>query len=278
MPVLSVCVPCSMPYSSGPAAAASFAHAAGPASGRGASYRDHGETSYRGTRRLAGRRALVIGADAGVGRAVAIAYAREGADVAVHYLPENEAQAQDVLALLRAEGGRVVAIPGDLRDHVFCIELVHRAHDALGGIDILANAACAGEIPAEERDRLDDIPFRDHLYAMFWLCRNAVPVMQPGAVILNTAEIRSCRDDLAPQDDDASTQAAIVAFTRALVRQAGTRGIRANLVQAGPMWTPTRRDGSQPVAIAALYVMLASPDSSLVSGEIHGVTGVLPQG
>jgi len=278
MPVSSVCVPCSMPHSSGPAACASFAHAAGPTPSRGASYRDHGEASYRGTGRLAGRRALVIGADAGVGRAVAIAYAREGADVVAHYLPENEAQAQDVIALLRAEGGRVVAIPGDLRDHVFCIELVHRAHDALGGIDILANAACAGEIPPEERDRLDDIPFRDHLYAMFWLCRNAVPVMQAGAVILNTAEIRSCRDELVPQHDDASTQAAIVAFTRALVRQAATRGIRVNLVRAGPLWTPSQRDASQPAEIAALYVLLASSDNSLVSGEIYGVTGSLSQG
>lgn len=278
MPVSSVCVPCSMPYSSGPAAAASSAHAAGSAPGRGASYRDHGEASYRGTARLAGRKALVIGADAGVGRAVAIAYAREGADVAVHYLPENEAHAQDVLALMRAEGGRVVALPGDLRDHVFCIELVHRAHGALGGIDILANAACAGEVPADAQDRLDDIPFRDHLYAMFWLCRNAVPVMKPGAVILNTAEIRSCRDDLAPQHDDASTQAAIVAFTRALVRQAGTRGIRVNLVRGGPVWTPTRRDGSQSAEVAALYVLLASQDNGLVSGEIYGVTETLPQG
>ncbi|WP_187394978.1 SDR family oxidoreductase [Pigmentiphaga aceris] len=267
-----------MQHSSGSTASSPLAHATGRGPARGGSHQDHGETSYRGAARLAGRRALVIGADAGVGRAVAIAFAREGADIAVHYLPENEAYAQDVLALIRSEGGRVVAIPGDLRDHAFCIELVHRACDALGGIDILANAACAGEVPVEARDRLDDIPFREHLYAMFWLCRNAVPVMQRGAVILNTADIRACHPDAELHHDDASTQAAIVAFTRALVRHAGTRNIRVNLVRSDPMWSPLQRDGNHPTEIAALYVLLASPDSNLVSGEIYEVAGTLPSG
>lgn len=236
---------------------------------------DHGEKNYRGMARLIGRKALVIGADTGIGRAVAIAYAREGADLVMNYLPDGERHARDVLALIRAEGHRAIAIPGDLRDQAFCLELVQRTHEALGGIDVLANAACAVAPVDGDAVRDDDIPFRAHLYAMFWLCRAILPLMPPGAAIINTAEILPCRDDGVARDD-ASTQAAILAFTGALVRQAAARGVRVNLVRPGPMWTPAKTDGAQPADLAALYVLLASRDNNLLSGEIYGVSGGMP--
>jgi NAD(P)-dependent dehydrogenase (short-subunit alcohol dehydrogenase family) len=239
---------------------------------------DHGENSYRGRGRLAGRKALVIGADAGIGRAVAIAYAREGADVVVNFLPAGERAGSEVLAQIRAEGRRAVAIPGDVRDQAFCLELVQRAHEAMGGIDLLANAACAADVPDDGGMLRDDhIPFRAHLYAMFWLCRSVLPLMPPGASIINTAQIQPCNADTVVQDDSA-TQAAIVAFTRALVRQAAAREVRVNLVRPGPLRTLLQPDGGQPAQVAALYVLLASRDNNLLSGELYGVTGGLADG
>lgn len=251
----------------------------GPRNAQGVGSRselDQGKKSCLGMARLVGRKALVIGADAGIGRAVAIAFAREGADLVMNYLPDGERNARDVLALIRAEGHRAIAIPGDLRDQAFCLELVQRTHEVLGGIDVLANAACAAAAPVDgDAVRDDDIPFRAHLYAMFWLCRAILPLMPPGAAIINTAEILPCRDDGVARDD-ASTQAAIFAFTGALVRQAAARGVRVNLVRPGPMWTPANTDGDQPADLAALYVLLASRDNNLLSGEIYGVSGGMP--
>lgn len=237
------------------------------------SWQDRGETSCRQRNRLAGRKALVIGADSNIGRVVAIACAREGADLALHYLSAHDGPAQALLAQLQDQGVRAVGIPGDLRDQAFCIAMVERARDALGGIDMLANAGCVP--PRDEEAQLDDIPFRDHLYAMFWLCRNALPVMAPGASIINTDWRQSCRRDGLLQRADASTQAATVAFTRALVRQGEARGIRVNLVRPAPTWSPTRLDGDQLAQIAAVYVRLASRDSNLASGEIYRMTGEL---
>jgi len=255
---------------------------------------DHGETSYRGNGRLKDRKALVTGGDSGIGRAAAIAFAREGASVVINYLPSEQKDADEVIALLTGEGHTVVGVPGDLKDEAFCKQLVARAVKELGGLDILANVAGRQQF-AESIDALDSAAFQEtfqtNVFALFWLCKAALPHMPPGASIVNTASIQAYE----PSDillDYASTKAAIVAFTKALAKQVAEKGIRVNAVAPGPVWTPLQPSGGQPqeklvefgknvplkrpgqpVECAPLYVLLASQEASFITGETYGVTG-----
>ena len=255
---------------------------------------DCGETSYKGSGRLHGRKALITGADSGIGRAVAIAFAREGADVVMTYLPSEEQDAQEVVQLVEAAGRRAVAIPGDLQDEHFCFRLVEQGRTALGGLDILVNVA--GKQTAQ-KDIADittaefDATFRTNVYAMFWLCKAALPHLPPGATIVNTTSIQSYQPSQTLLDY-APTKAAITAFTHALAKQVATKGIRVNAGAPGPFWTPLQPSGGQPmekitsfgsevpmgrpgqpVECAPVYVLLASQESSFVTGEVYGVTG-----
>jgi len=255
---------------------------------------DHGEESYKGFGRLAGRKALITGADSGIGRAVAIAFAREGADIVMNYLPDEEPDAQEVVALIKQAGRKVVTAPGDISDEAFCKALIETANNGLGGLDILVNVA--GKQTAQKSiadlttEQLDET-FRTNVYAMFWLCKAALPLMPPGATIINTTSIQAYQ----PSEtllDYASTKAAIVAFTHAFAKQVAEKGIRVNAVAPGPVWTPLQPSGGQPqekiptfgsktpigrpgqpAELASVYVLLASQESSYVTGEIYGVTG-----
>lgn len=258
---------------------------------------DHGETSYEGHGRLKGRRALVTGGDSGIGRAAAIAFAREGAHVVITYLPSEEEDAREVIQLIEKEGVTAKGIPGDLKDEAFCRSAVKQASEVMGGLDILANVAgkqthqsSIADITTEQFDAT----FKTNVYGMFWLCKAALEVMPAGSTIVNTASIQSY-DPSAILLDYASTKAAIVAFTKALAGQVAERGIRVNAVAPGPVWTalqpsggqpmdklkdfgshvPLKRPG-QPVECAPLYVFFASNESSYVTGETYGVTGGNP--
>ena len=255
---------------------------------------DSGETSYRGSGRLAGRKALVTGGDSGIGRAAVIAFAREGADVAINYFPSEEPDAQDVARLLRGEGRKVVLIPGDLTDEKFCRDLIARAHRELGGLDILVNNAAyqqskssIAEISAEQFDRT----MKTNLYAMFHLSKAAIPLMKPGAAIINTASVNSVNpgEELL---DYATTKGGILIFTKGLAKQVAKQGIRVNAVAPGPVWTPLQVAGGQlpgklgefgqdtplgragqPAELAALYVTLADPGVSFTTGSVFGANG-----
>ncbi|MFI7606488.1 SDR family oxidoreductase [Micromonospora sp. NPDC049366] len=259
---------------------------------------DHGEDSYRGSGRLDGKRAVITGGDSGIGRAVAIAFAREGADVLISYLgEEEETDARDTVRLVEEAGRRGIAVRTDLTDEGNCRELVDRALADLGGIDILVNNAAfqmsqdkglAG-ITSEQFDRV----FKTNVYAMFWLCRMAVPHLPAGSAIINTSSIQAF--DPSPQLlDYATTKAAIANFTKALAQDLAGQGIRVNAVAPGPVWTPLipatmppdkveqfgtdtpmGRPG-QPAELAPAYVFFASQESSYVTGEILGVTGGRP--
>ncbi|WP_216329055.1 SDR family oxidoreductase [Deinococcus aestuarii] len=255
---------------------------------------DHGETSYQGTGRLVGRKALITGGDSGIGRAVAIAYAREGADVAINYLPAEESDAREVIALIRAAGRKAVAIPGDLRSEAFCQELVARAVRELGGLDILvSNAARQHQVPSIEdlTTELFDWTMKTNLYAMFWITKAAMPHFQPGASIIVTAS-EQAYDPSPNLLDYAQTKAAQVAFTKLLSKQVIHKGIRVNAVAPGPIWTPLQPSGGQdpnklpqfgantpimrpgqPAELAAAYVTLASQESSYATGQVYGVNG-----
>jgi NAD(P)-dependent dehydrogenase (short-subunit alcohol dehydrogenase family) len=255
---------------------------------------DHGEDSYRGSGRLAGRRAVVTGADSGIGRAVAIAFAREGADLVLNYLPSEQADADEVVALVEKAGRKAVAAPGDIADESFCAQLIGWAQSALGGIDILVNVAgkqVAVEDIADLSSEQFDATFRTNVHAMFWLCKAAIGLMPPGATIINTTSIQAYQPSPSLLDY-ASTKAAIVAFTHALAKQVAPKGIRVNAVAPGPVWTPLQPSGGQkqekipqfgaqvplgrpgqPAELAPIYVLLAGQDSSFVTGEIYGVTG-----
>ncbi|MCU1735118.1 MULTISPECIES: SDR family oxidoreductase [unclassified Pseudomonas] len=258
---------------------------------------DHGEDTYKGFGRLAGRKALITGADSGIGRAVAIAFAREGADIVLNYLPIEQADAREVIKLIEAEGRRAIAMPGDLKDERFCKDLVDKAHEQLGGLDILVNVAgkqMARKEVAHLTSEQFDATMKTNVYALFWLCQAAVPLMPAGATIINTASIQSYQPS-ATLLDYATTKAAIVAFTKALAKQVIERGIRVNAVAPGPIWTvlqpsggqpaekipnfggqtPMKRPG-QPAECAPLYVLLASQESSYITGEVFGVTGGNP--
>jgi len=255
---------------------------------------DHGETTYRGTGRLVGRKALITGADSGIGAAVAIAFAREGADVALTYLPAEQRDADAIAELVRAEGRTAVQIPGDITDREFCTSLVAEAVAGLGGLDILVNNA-AYQVYHESFDVLDeenlDITMRTNLYAMFWITREALPHLGPGSTIINSTSVQGYNPS--PQIINyATTKFGINGFTKALAHDLAPRGIRVNAVAPGPVWTPLqvtdgqpaeKLDGfgssswlgrtSQPVEQAPAYVFLASPESSFVVGEVINVNG-----
>jgi NAD(P)-dependent dehydrogenase (short-subunit alcohol dehydrogenase family) len=255
---------------------------------------DHGEESYKGFGRLAGRRALITGADSGIGRAVAIAFAREGADIALNYLPSEEPDAREVIGLIEQAGRKAIALPGDIGDESFCQSLITNSVEKLGGLDILVNVA-------GKQQAVDDIAdlstqqfeetFRTNVFAMFWLCKFALPHMPAGATIINTTSIQSYQPS--PHLlDYASTKGAITAFTHGLAKQVIGKGIRVNAVAPGPVWTPLQPSGGQPqdklvkfgseapmkrpgqpAELAPIYVLLASQESSFVTGEVYGVTG-----
>ncbi|MDF7759513.1 SDR family oxidoreductase [Kosakonia cowanii] len=260
---------------------------------------DHGETSYRGSGRLTGRKALITGGDSGIGRAVAIAYAREGADVAINYLPEEESDAAEVIKLIEAEGRKAIAIPGDIRSEAFCQQLVENAVQGLGGLDILVNNAGRQQfnesiLTLSTEDF--DATFKTNVYAMFWITKAAVKHLPEGASIINTSSVQAYQPSPILLDY-AQTKASIVAFTKSLAQQLGEKGIRVNAVAPGPYWTPLQSSGGQPqekvqqfgasaplkrpgqpVEIAPLYVTMASPESSYSSGQVwcsDGGTGTL---
>lgn len=255
---------------------------------------DHGEISYHGFGRLKGRRALITGADSGIGRAVAIAFAREGADVALNYLPSEEPDAQEVVSLIQQTGSKAVALPADIASEAACQHLVETAITQLGGLDILVNVAGKQhyvEKIADLESAQFEATFRTNVFAMFWLCRAALPHMPPGATIINTTSIQSYQPSPGLLDY-ASTKGAITTFTHALAKQVASRGIRVNGVAPGPVWTPLQPSGgqpqekveqfgaevpmkrpAQPAELAPIYVVLASQESSFVTGEIYGVTG-----
>jgi NAD(P)-dependent dehydrogenase (short-subunit alcohol dehydrogenase family) len=255
---------------------------------------DHGEDTYRGSGRLTDRRAVITGGDSGIGRAVALAFAREGADVLISYLAEEEDDARRTGALIRDAGRRAVLVPGDIRDEAHCEVIIATAVSDLGGLDILVNNAAyqmaqpdglAG-ITTEQLDRV----YKTNVYALFWLCRAALPHLKPGATIINTTSVEAY-DPAPPLLDYASTKAAILNFTRGLAQELGPKGIRVNAVAPGPIWTPLipatmpadhiaefgtdtplGRAG-QPAELAAAYVFLASAESSYITGERIAVTG-----
>jgi NAD(P)-dependent dehydrogenase (short-subunit alcohol dehydrogenase family) len=258
---------------------------------------DHGEESYRGTGRLAGRKALVTGADSGIGAAVAIAYAREGADVAIGYLPGEEEDAKRIIGLIEAEGRTAVALPGDIVDPAVCRDLVAKAVDGLGGLDILVNNAGKQQFREsleEISDEQFDETFKTNVYAMFWITKAALPHLKPGSAIINTSSIQA----YTPSEmlvDYATTKAAINAFSKALAQQLAPKGIRVNVVAPGPIWTPLQTAGGQPVEklpsvgeqtplgrwgqpaeLAPAYVFLASAEASYVAGETLNVNGGSP--
>jgi NAD(P)-dependent dehydrogenase (short-subunit alcohol dehydrogenase family) len=252
---------------------------------------DYGEKSYRGSGRLEGRKALITGGDSGIGRAVALAYAREGADVAIGYLPgTEEADARETAQVVEASGRRCLQVPGDIQDPAQCRAMVQKTVKEFGGLDILVNNAAYQmthgsilEMPPEEVERV----FRTNVFSMFYLCQAAIPQMPPGSAIINTTSIQAYQ----PKPHllhYAASKAAIANFTKGLSQELAERGIRVNAVAPGPVWTPLipstmkvdhfgestplKRAG-QPAEMAPIYVLLASPESSYVTGMIYGATG-----
>lgn len=258
---------------------------------------DHGEDTYRGSGRLEGRKAVVTGADSGIGRAVAIAYAREGADVVLSYLPSEEEDAQQVVQLVRDAGRKAVAAPGDVRDEAYCTGLVDTAVSELGGIDILVNNAGrqqhVQDIADLTTEQFEDT-YRTNVFSTFWLSKAAAARMPAGSAIINTTSVEAYQP--APiLVDYASTKAAINAFTKALAQQLAGKGIRVNAVAPGPIWTPLQVVGGQPAEalpefgqmtplgrpgqpaeLAPAFVFLASGEASYVIGETLAVTGGMP--
>jgi hypothetical protein len=255
---------------------------------------DHGEDSYVGLGRLKGRKALITGGDSGIGRAVAIAFAREGADVTINYLPQEEDDAAEVVKLIKAAGVNVFSMPGDLKQEDFCNELVDGANKRMQGLDIVVNVAgrqAYHEAIEDLSTEQFDATFKTNVYAMFWICKRALRFMKPGSTMINTASIQSY-DPSEILCDYAPTKAAIVAFTKALANQVAEKGIRVNAVAPGPIWTPLQPSGGQPqeklekfgsnvplgrpgqpAELASVYVFLASQESSYVTAEVYGVTG-----
>ena len=254
---------------------------------------DYGETTYLGTGKLLGRAALITGADSGIGRAVALCFAKEGADVLFAYLPEEEKDAQETIRLVEAVGRRAVGIAGDIREKTFCIRLVDETLRAFNRLDVLVNNAAF----QRTHEKLEDIPedefdatFRTNVYATFFLTQAALPKMQAGGVILNTCSIEAYQpaESLVAY---AATKSALVSLTKSFAKLAMKKGVRVNGVAPGPVWTPlipatmpaeqVKTFGSNtafgrpamPVEQAALFVFLASEDASYVTGEIFGATG-----
>jgi NAD(P)-dependent dehydrogenase (short-subunit alcohol dehydrogenase family) len=258
---------------------------------------DHGEESYVGSGRLEGRRTVVTGADSGIGRAAAIAFAREGADVVLSYLESEQADADEVIALVEKAGRRAVAVPGDLSTEEGNKALVEKAVHELGGIDVLVSVAGhqqAVEAIADLSTEQFDETFRTNVYGLFWLCKAALPHLDPGASIITTSSVQAYNPS--PQLlDYAATKAAINTFSKALAQQVAERGIRVNVVAPGPFWTPLQVSGGQPTEalptfgeqaplgragqpaeLAGAYVYLASGESSYTTASTLSVTGGSP--
>ena len=257
---------------------------------------DHGEGTYVGKGLLTGRKALITGGDSGIGRAVAIAFAREGADVAISYLDVEQDDAEDTASWIVKAGRRAVLLPGDIRDQAHCRDLVAQTVAQLGGIDILVNNAAAQVVNEDLRDiNLADLDgaFRTNVFAMYHLCQAAVPHMRPGASIVNTTSVQAKVADKSMLIY-AATKGAIASFTIALSNLLAPQGIRVNCVAPGPIWTPIQpivkspeqieslgaktplgRAG-QPAELASAYVLLASDQGSYMSGALIPVTGGMP--
>jgi NAD(P)-dependent dehydrogenase (short-subunit alcohol dehydrogenase family) len=255
---------------------------------------DHGEKSYRGSNRLGGRKALITGGDSGMGRAAAIAFAREGADVAINYLPEEEPDAQQVIALIKAEGRVGLAIPGDLRNEEFCKRLVAEAAQGLGGLDIVVNNAGRQQSRASILDISTeefDWTMKTNIYAPFWIIKAALPHLKPGSAIIGTAS-EQAYDPSKDLYDYAQTKAATMNYVKSLAKQLAPKGIRVNAVAPGPIWTPLQVSGGatmekleqfggttplgragQPAELASIYVQLAAGDASYATGQVYGSAG-----
>jgi len=255
---------------------------------------DHGETSYRGSGRLKGRKALITGGDSGMGRAAAIAFAREGADVVINYLPDEQLDADEVIALIGRAERKGVAIPGDLRQEAFCKELVARAIEELGGLDILVSNAGR----QQAHDSILDISTEDfdatmktNVYAPFWLIKAALPHLRAGSCIIATTS-EQAYDPTPDLYDYAQTKAATMNFVKSLAKQLGPKGIRVNGVAPGPVWTPLQVSGGasaeklkhfgshtvfgrpgMPAELGGIYVQLADSQGSFATGAIYGSSG-----
>jgi NAD(P)-dependent dehydrogenase (short-subunit alcohol dehydrogenase family) len=255
---------------------------------------DHGEKSYKGSGRLKGRKALITGGDSGMGRAAAIAYAREGADVAINYYPTEEDDAREVIQLIKAKGRKAIAIPGDLRDESFCRSLVDQAVKALGGLDIVVNNAARQQTHESILDISTedfDATMKTNIYAPFWIIKAALQYLKPGSSIIGTSSVQA----YAPTEDlydYAQTKAATTNYIKSLAKQLAPKGIRVNGVAPGPVWTPLQVSGGatmeklrqfggqtpmgrpgQPVELASIYVQLAAEDASYATGQIYGSSG-----
>jgi len=255
---------------------------------------DHGEASYRGSGLLAGRKALINGGDSGMGRAAAIAYAREGADVAINYYPSEEPDALEVIALIKEAGRKGVAIPGDLRDEAFCRQLVSEAVQGLGGLDIVVcNAGRQQSKPSILDITTEDLDaiMKTNIYALFWIIKAALPHLKPGSCIIGTTS-EQAYDPSPDLYGYAQTKAATMNYVKSLAKQLGAKGIRVNGVAPGPVWTPLQISGGapeqkyekfgsatvfgrpgQPVELASIYVQLAADDASFATGNIYGSGG-----
>ena len=255
---------------------------------------DHGEISYKGSGRLRGRKALITGGDSGMGRAAAIAFAREGADVAIAYLPVEEPDAREVVTLIQQAGRKAVAIPGDLRDRAYCLKLVDTAVKQLGGLDILVNNASRQQQRQSLLDITDedfDATIKTNLYGMFYVTKAALPHLKPGSAIIQTTS-EQAYDPSKDLVDYAMTKAAMMNFTKSLAKQLGPKGIRVNGVAPGPIWTPLQVSGGatmeklqqfggntplgrpgQPAELGSIYVQLAASDASYANGQVYGAAG-----
>src|SRR6195952_5405060 len=255
---------------------------------------DHGETSYRGSGRLAGRKALITRGDSGIGRAAAIAFAREGADVAINYLPAEEQDAREVIALIKAEGRIGLAIPGDLREEAFCVQLVADAVRGLGGLDIVVSNAGRQQAHASILDistEQFDWTMKTNIYAPFWIIKAALPHLPPGSSIIGTTS-EQAYDPTPDLYDYAQTKAATMNYVKSLGKQLAPKGVRVNGVAPGPIWTALQVSGGatqeklvkfggdtpmgrpgQPAELAGIYVLLAAADASYATGQIYGAAG-----
>lgn len=255
---------------------------------------DAGELSYRGCGRLKGKRALVTGGDSGIGRAAAIAFAREGADIALNYLPSEQSDAEEVARLVKKEGRTVALIPGDLSNEAFCRELVAESCRQLGGLEVLALCAGTQTAARDIRDITTDQlekTFAVNVFSLFWIMQAAIPHLQPGSSVITCSSIQAYRPG-ATLPDYAATKAAIIAFSRSMAKQLAPKGIRVNCVAPGPVWTPLQVTGGQftedlpkfgkstplgragqPAELAGLYVFLASDEASFITAEVFGATG-----
>lgn len=255
---------------------------------------DHGEKTYTGSGRLSGRKALITGGDSGMGRAAAIAYAREGADVAINYFPTEEEDAKEVIDLIKSEGRKAIAIPGDLRDESFCKKLIGQAVHELGGLDILVNNAARQQTRPSILDISNedfDATMKTNIYAPFWTIKAALPHLKPGSVIIATAS-EQAYDPSPDLYDYAQTKAATMNYVKSLAKQLASKGIRVNGVAPGPIWTPLQVSGGatqeklktfgentpfkrpgQPAELASIYVQLADSGASYATGQIYGASG-----